>query len=84
MEKYWLCVGKSGFKVFRFALRRCPNQAPPPWVTDKRKKTEEKEESNKSEEGKEKQEDGEEESADKENRDKSLNSPPPASISTSE
>ncbi|EFX78958.1 hypothetical protein DAPPUDRAFT_53050, partial [Daphnia pulex] len=30
VEKYWLCVGKSGFKVFKFALRRCPNQAPPP------------------------------------------------------
>jgi len=33
VEKYWSCVGKSGFKVFKFALRRCPNQVPPPWVS---------------------------------------------------
>ncbi|KAK4006052.1 hypothetical protein OUZ56_011182 [Daphnia magna] len=33
VEKYWQCVGKSGFKVYKFALRRCPDQAPPPWVS---------------------------------------------------
>jgi E3 ubiquitin-protein ligase UHRF1 len=38
VEKYWLCVGKSGFKVFKFALRRCPNQAPPPWEKDERRR----------------------------------------------
>lgn len=32
MEKYWQCVGKAGFKVFKFAIRRLPDQAPPPWV----------------------------------------------------
>jgi E3 ubiquitin-protein ligase UHRF1/protocadherin-15 len=61
-----LCVGKSGFKVFKFALRRCPNQAPPPWVTDKQKKTEEKEELNETKEGED----------DKENRDGSHNPTP--------
>ncbi|EFX64193.1 hypothetical protein DAPPUDRAFT_334475, partial [Daphnia pulex] len=34
VEKYWQCVGKFGFKVYKFALRRCPDQAPPPWVSD--------------------------------------------------
>lgn len=33
VEKYWSCTGKSGFKVFKFALRRCTDQAPPPWIT---------------------------------------------------
>jgi len=33
VEKYWSCIGKSGFKVFKFALRRSPDQAPPPWVS---------------------------------------------------
>ncbi|XP_046639730.1 histone-lysine N-methyltransferase, H3 lysine-9 specific SUVH6-like [Daphnia pulicaria] len=33
VEKYWQCVGKSGFKVYKFALRRCPDQPPPPWVS---------------------------------------------------
>ncbi|XP_057380978.1 uncharacterized protein LOC130703563 [Daphnia carinata] len=41
VEKYWLCVGKSGFKVYKFALRRCPDQAPPPWVTNKKTKVQE-------------------------------------------
>nr|CAH0112559.1 unnamed protein product [Daphnia galeata] len=63
VEKYWLCVGKSGFKVFKFALRRCPNQAPPPWVTDKQKKTEELNETKEGED-------------DKENRDGSHNPTP--------
>ena len=35
MEKYWSCVGKAGFKVFKFALRRCQGQAPPPWIKNK-------------------------------------------------
>nr|CAH0107673.1 unnamed protein product [Daphnia galeata] len=33
VEKFWQCIGKSGFKVYKFALRRCPDQAPPPWVS---------------------------------------------------
>merc|ERR1712071_168419 len=33
VEKYWDCTGKSGFKVFKFALRRIAEQDPPPWVT---------------------------------------------------
>ena len=35
VEKYWSCVGKAGFKVFKFALRRCQGQAPPPWIKNK-------------------------------------------------
>jgi hypothetical protein len=33
VEKFWQCIGKSGFKVYKFALTRCPDQAPPPWVS---------------------------------------------------
>ena len=61
VEKYWKCVGKSGFKVFKFALRRCPNQPPPPWV--KQNKTEGKEESNKGEEKQEEEKENREDSA---------------------
>ncbi len=32
VEKFWDCQGKAGFKVFKFALRRLPDQDPPPWV----------------------------------------------------
>ncbi|XP_014774607.1 E3 ubiquitin-protein ligase UHRF1 [Octopus bimaculoides] len=32
VEKYWYTIGLSGFGVWKFALRRCPNQAPPPWT----------------------------------------------------
>ena len=32
VEKYWACIGQAGFKVYKFALRRCPDQAPPPWL----------------------------------------------------
>ncbi|KAK4011281.1 hypothetical protein OUZ56_020395 [Daphnia magna] len=71
VEKYWLCVGKSGFKVYKFALRRCPDQAPPPWVTDKQKKVQEPV-ANKEENG----------SADKENHDNDLKSSPSPSTST--
>lgn len=69
MEKYWSCIGKAGFKVYKFALRRCPNQAPPPWITNPNnvtsKSTEEVEDDDKS--------------ADKENRDDNE-----APVSTSE
>ena len=34
VEKYWSCVGKSGFKVYKFALKRCPDQAPAPWTPE--------------------------------------------------
>lgn len=37
VEKYWSCLGKAGFKVYKFALRRCPDQAPPPWITNPNK-----------------------------------------------
>ena len=32
VEKYWACTGQAGFKVYKFALRRCPDQPPPPWL----------------------------------------------------
>lgn len=32
VEKYWSCLGKAGFKVYKFALRRCADQDPPPWI----------------------------------------------------
>ncbi|KAL8620984.1 hypothetical protein ACOMHN_035920 [Nucella lapillus] len=31
VEKYWFTKGLSGFGVYKFALRRCKDQAPPPW-----------------------------------------------------
>ncbi|KAJ8309825.1 hypothetical protein KUTeg_011690 [Tegillarca granosa] len=32
VEKYWYGTGLSGFGVWRFALRRLEDQAPPPWT----------------------------------------------------
>lgn len=32
VEKCWFTTGLSGFGVWKFALKRCPNQAPPPWT----------------------------------------------------
>lgn len=32
VEKFWDCIGIAGFKVYKFALRRCPDQPPPPWL----------------------------------------------------
>lgn len=33
--KYWQACGLSGFLVYKFALKRCDDQAPPPWeLTD--------------------------------------------------
>ena len=29
--KYWQARGLSGFLVYKFALKRCDGQAPPPW-----------------------------------------------------
>lgn len=29
--KYWQACGLSGFMVYKFALKRCEGQAPPPW-----------------------------------------------------
>ena len=31
VEKYWLCTGQAGFLVYKYAMRRCEDQAPPPW-----------------------------------------------------
>ncbi|XP_037070358.1 E3 ubiquitin-protein ligase UHRF1-like [Pollicipes pollicipes] len=31
VEKYWLCSGQSGFLVYKYAMKRCEDQAPPPW-----------------------------------------------------
>ncbi|CAG5125180.1 unnamed protein product [Candidula unifasciata] len=31
VEKCWFVTGLSGFGVWKFALRRCPNQDPSPW-----------------------------------------------------
>ncbi|XP_046862747.1 E3 ubiquitin-protein ligase UHRF1-like isoform X1 [Xenia sp. Carnegie-2017] len=31
VEKFWEATGLSGFIVYKFALKRCPGQAPPPW-----------------------------------------------------
>ncbi|BFZ04299.1 hypothetical protein BsWGS_07338 [Bradybaena similaris] len=31
VEKCWFITGLSGFGVWKFALRRCPNQDPSPW-----------------------------------------------------
>ncbi|CAM1306350.1 Uncharacterised protein at_DN0688, partial [Pycnogonum litorale] len=31
VEKYWYTTGLSGFGVYKFALKRCENQAPPLW-----------------------------------------------------
>ncbi|XP_013395770.1 E3 ubiquitin-protein ligase UHRF1-like [Lingula anatina] len=32
VTKAWFSTGVSGFGVWRFALKRCPDQAPPPWT----------------------------------------------------
>ena len=32
VEKYWFTTGLAGFGVFKFALCRLPDQAPPPWT----------------------------------------------------
>lgn len=29
--KYWQACGLSGFLVYKFALKRCEGQDPPPW-----------------------------------------------------
>ena len=31
VEKCWFTTGLSGFGVWKFALKRCPDQEPPPW-----------------------------------------------------
>lgn len=31
VERYWFTTGLSGYGVYKFALKRCPDQAPPPW-----------------------------------------------------
>ncbi|XP_071949007.1 uncharacterized protein [Antedon mediterranea] len=31
VEKYWFTTGMSGFGIFKYALRRIKDQAPPPW-----------------------------------------------------
>ena len=35
VEKFWSCVGLSGFLVWKYILKRVPNQAPPPWLEKK-------------------------------------------------
>ncbi|XP_063427286.1 17S U2 SnRNP complex component HTATSF1-like [Mytilus trossulus] len=32
VEKYWSTTGQSGLLVWKFALRRCTDQPPPPWT----------------------------------------------------
>ncbi|XP_060082694.1 uncharacterized protein LOC132561985 [Ylistrum balloti] len=32
VEKAWCCTGLSGFLVWKFAMKRCSGQAPPPWT----------------------------------------------------
>lgn len=32
VEKFWSTTGQSGFLVWKFALRRCTDQPPPPWT----------------------------------------------------
>ncbi|XP_033760330.1 E3 ubiquitin-protein ligase UHRF1-like [Pecten maximus] len=32
VEKAWCCAGLSGFLVWKFAMKRCSDQAPPPWT----------------------------------------------------
>ncbi|XP_052816574.1 uncharacterized protein LOC128243088 [Mya arenaria] len=32
VEKAWYTAGQSGFMVWKFALKRCPNQDPPSWT----------------------------------------------------
>ncbi|ESO82556.1 hypothetical protein LOTGIDRAFT_134399, partial [Lottia gigantea] len=32
VEKCWFTTGMSGFGVWKFALQRCQDQAPPPWT----------------------------------------------------
>ncbi|XP_063952482.1 uncharacterized protein LOC129255401 [Lytechinus pictus] len=35
VEKFWFTTGLSGFGVYKFAFKRCPGQAPPPWEVDR-------------------------------------------------
>lgn len=32
MEKWWYTTGCAGFGVYKFALKRLPDQPPPPWA----------------------------------------------------
>ena len=34
VEKYWKAIGFSGFVVYKFALKRCSEQAPSPWLDE--------------------------------------------------
>ncbi|KAK7107051.1 E3 ubiquitin-protein ligase UHRF1-like [Littorina saxatilis] len=34
VKKFWFTKGMSGFGVYKFALQRCPGQAPPPWALE--------------------------------------------------
>ena len=34
VEKYWFTTGLSGHGVYKFALRRCDDQHPPPWEVE--------------------------------------------------
>ncbi|KAG1653336.1 E3 ubiquitin-protein ligase UHRF1 [Nymphon striatum] len=52
VEKYWFTTGLSGFGVYKFALRRCEDQASPSWHYDSDSK-------NKSESGYSSKENGE-------------------------
>ncbi|XP_064632952.1 uncharacterized protein LOC135491179 [Lineus longissimus] len=40
VEKAWFTTGLSGFGVWKFALRRLKDQAPPPWEYDEKTKEE--------------------------------------------
>ncbi|XP_011671026.2 E3 ubiquitin-protein ligase UHRF1 [Strongylocentrotus purpuratus] len=44
VEKFWFTTGLSGFGVYKFAFKRCPDQAPPPWEVDQDEEKREKEE----------------------------------------
>jgi len=41
VEKAWFTSGLSGFGVWKFALKRCEDQAPPPWTVMESKTSEE-------------------------------------------
>ena len=32
VDRYWYTTGLAGFGVYKFALRRLKDQAPPPWT----------------------------------------------------
>ena len=34
VEKYWYTTGMAGFGVYKFAIRRLTDQAPPPWTLE--------------------------------------------------